>query len=258
MEYFRAFFAEALKVKRTWALTLSVAAPVSCSLFIFFIATELQKGQWNDVWIFYLRGVVFSWLMMMTPLYIALLQALLASTDHNSGAWKLLLSQPISRTPLYIAKLAMGIALSGLSTLVLASSSLGLGFLLRRVRPDLGNFSQGVEISHLLGMLLFGFLAGTLVLAIHTWLSTKTGNFALSLGVALFAEVANVLGFQQESFQKRWPWLYPLDAARIFGLQHRDSVQHFWSVWHLLMASLCAAMVVTALAVWDFSRRETM
>ena len=258
MEYVRAFFAELLKVKRTWAFTLSVAAPLSCTLFIFFVSSKLQKGQWNDVWIYYLRGVTFSWLLLMTPLYVALMQALLASTDHNSGTWKLLLSQPISRPPLYIAKAAMGTTLAALSTVVLASSSLGMGFLLRKVRPDLGSYSQGVEVTHFVKMLSLAFIALSLVMAIHTWLSARTGNFALSLGVAVFAEVADVLGFQQQSFQKYWPWLYPLDMARLVGLQHRDTVQTFWSIQHLLAVAVGGAVVVTALAVWDFSRRETM
>ena len=194
MEYPRVFSAELLKIKRTWAFTLSVAAPLSCTLFIFFVSVRLPKGQWNDVWIYYLRGVTFSWLLLMTPLYIALLQALLASTDHNSGTWKLLLSQPISRPPLYIVKVAMGTTLAALSTVVLAGSSLSMGFLLRKVRPDLGNYSQGVEVVHFVKMLSLAFIAIALVMAIHTWLSVRTGNFALSLGVAIFAEVADKIG----------------------------------------------------------------
>lgn len=258
MEYVRTFLAELLKIKRTWAFTLSIAAPLSCALFIFFVSAKLQKGQWNDVWIYYLRGVTFSWLLLMTPLYIALLQALLASTDHNAGTWKLLLSQPISRPPLYIAKVAMGTTLAALSTVVLAFSSLSLGFLLRKVRPDLGSYSQGVEVGHFVKMLSLAFIALWLVMAIHSWLSARTGNFALSLGIAVFAEVADVLGFRQESFQKYWPWLYPLDMARLVGLQHRDTVQSFWSAGHLVLVSVGGAIVVTALAVWDFHRREAM
>lgn len=258
MEHVRAFFAELLKVKRTWAFTLSVAAPLSCSLFIFFVSMRLQKGQWNDVWINYLRGVTFSWLLLMTPLYVALLQALLASTDHNAGTWKLLLSQPISRAPLYIAKVSMGTTLAALSTAVLALSGLSLGFLLRKVRPDLGSYRQGVEVGHFVKMLALAFVALWLVMAIHSWLSARTGNFALSLGVAVFAEVADVLGFRQESFQKYWPWLYPIDMTRLFGLQHRDMVQNYWSIQHLLLVSVVGAIAVTGLALWDFCRRETM
>ncbi|HYL65172.1 MAG TPA: ABC transporter permease [Candidatus Methylomirabilis sp.] len=258
MEYFRAFVAELLKVRRTWAFTLSVAAPLSCTLFIFLVSARVQKGQWNDVWIYYLRGVTFSWLLMMMPLYAALLQALLASTDHTSGTWKLLLAQPISRPPLYIAKVAMGTSLGALSTAVLALSSLNMGLLLRKVRPDLGNYSQGVEVAHFVKMLSFAFVAASLIVALHSWLSARTGNFALSLGVAMFAEVANILGFQQKTFPKIWPWLYPLDAARIFGLQHRDTIQNFWSMRQLVLVSVVGAAVVTVLAIWDFNRRETM
>ena len=37
MEYFRAFWSEVLKIKRTWAFTLSVVTPVGVTLFIFLV-----------------------------------------------------------------------------------------------------------------------------------------------------------------------------------------------------------------------------
>jgi hypothetical protein len=256
MEYFRAFSSEFLKLKRSWAFTLSVAAPLSATLFIFVATMSVSKGTWNDVWIYYLRGVVWSWLLMLTPLYVALLAALLANTDHSAGTWKLLLSQPISRAPLYIAKLAVGLVLMAGSQIVLAVSAIGTGFLLRRLRPQIGSYSQGIEIPHLLAMLALAYLAGMLILAIQTWLSMRSANFALSLGIAIFSVVPSILGMRREILQKTWPWLYPFDAVRIAGLQSRDAVQHFWSAGHLVLISLIGATLVTALGLWDFSRRE--
>jgi lantibiotic transport system permease protein len=256
MEYLRACWSELLKIRRTWAFTLSVVTPVGVNLFIFLAVMEVQKRQWNDVWIYYLRGVVWSWLLLMTPLYVALLLALLASTDHTAGAWKLLLAQPVSRSPLYVAKLTIALLLVACSQLVLAVTCLGFGFLLPMLRPELGNYNPGVDVRHFLAMLSLGYVAGILMMAIHTWLSMKSANFALSLGVVIFAETANVLGMHQESLQKYWPWLFPFDAVRLVGLQPRDTVQHFWSIQHLISVSTVGAAAVTAVALWDFSRRQ--
>ena len=56
------------------------------------------------------------------------------------------------------------------------------------------------------------------------------------------------------------PAVYPhlLDMARLVGLQHRDTVQIFWSAAQLVLVSVGGAIVVTALAVWDFHRQEAM
>lgn len=256
MEFVRAIWSELLKIKRTWAFTLSVVTPVGVTLFIFLVVMEVPKKEWNDVWIFYLRGVVWSWLLLMTPLYVALLMALLASTDHNASAWKLLLAQPVASSPLYVAKLAVGLLLVAWSQVVLAVVSLGTGFLLPRLRPELGNYNLGVDVRHFLAMLALAYVASFLMTAIHTWLSMRSANFVLSLGVVIFAEMANVLGMQQVSLQKCWPWLFPFDAVRLVGLQPRDTVQHFWSIQHLILLSSLGAAGVTALALWDFSRRE--
>lgn len=256
MEYFRAFWSELLKIRRTWAFTLSILTPVGVTLFIFLVMMGVPKKEFNDVWIFYLRGVVYSWMLMVMPLYVALLLALLASIDHNAGTWKLLLAQPVSRPPLYVAKLSLGLLLIAWSQIVLAGACLGIGLLLPRLRPDLGNYQLGINVPHLLATLSLAYVAGWLMIAIHAWLSIRSANFVLTLGVVIFGETANILGMHQESLQKTWPWLLPFDAVRIAGLQPRDTVQQLWSIQHLMLVSVLGFAVVTALALWDFSRRE--
>ena len=259
MEYLWAFSSEFLKIRRTWAFTLSGAVPLGVSLFIFAVTVmRVSDGQWNDVWTYYLRGVGYSWLLMMTPFYLALLLALLASVDLNAGAWKLLLSQPVSRAPLYVAKLGVALLLAAWSQAVLAGSCLGLGLLLPKLRPHLGGYQLGVDVRHFLAMLAFAYVAGFLIMAIHAWISIRSSNFVPSLAVVIFAEIANVLGMRDESLQRWWPWLYPFDAVRLYGLQLRDAVQHFWSVPHLILASVLGAIVITLLALWDFARREVL
>jgi hypothetical protein len=234
-----------------------VVAPLGVTLFIFLVtAIDVPNKQWNDVWIFYLRGIVWSWLVMMMPFYVALLLALLASIDHNAVTWKLLLAQPISRPPLYVAKLAVACLLVAWSHVVLAAASLAFGFILQRLRPELGDYKPGVNVPHFIAMLALAYVAALLMMAIHMWLSMRSASFVLSLGVVIFAVIPNVLGLQQESLQKHWPWLLPFDAVRLFGLQSRDTVQHFWSINHMISVSLLGGAVVTAIAIWDFSRRE--
>jgi hypothetical protein len=95
MEYFHAFWSEILKIRRTWAFTLLTVMPRRDPVYLSGMM-EAPKKEWNAVWIYYLRRVVWSWLLMVTPRYAALLLALLANADHNGGTWKLLLAQPLS------------------------------------------------------------------------------------------------------------------------------------------------------------------
>ena len=256
MEYLRAFSSELFKCRRTWAFTLATVAPAGIVALIFMATLKVPDRAWNDVWIFYLRGVIWMWLLMMTPFYVALLLAILASTDHRAGTWKVLLVQSVSRPPLYLAKLAVGLLLVAWSQVVLLAICLGVGFVLPKVRPHLGSYTFGVSVKHLAVMLAVAYAATLLIVAIQTWLTMRSANFVLSLGVVIFAEVVNVFALQQVSVQKYSPWLFPFDAVRLFGLQPRDSLQHFWPVSHLLLVATLVAVVVTLLGMWDFSRRE--
>ena len=109
---------------------------------------------------------------------------------------------------------------------------------------------------HLVATLALAYVAGFLMIAIHMWLSMRSASFVLPLGIVIFAETANVLGMHEESLPKCWPWLFSFDAVRLLGLQARDTLQHFYSIQHLLLLSLLGAALVTALALWDFRRRE--
>ncbi|HEV2418577.1 MAG TPA: ABC transporter permease [Terriglobia bacterium] len=251
MEYLRAFSSELLKIKRTRAFALSTGAPLAVTAFILTaLLVAIHHRYVQDAWGFYLRGIAGSWCLIVTPLYVALLLALLTSIDHSAGAWKVLFSQPISRPPLYLAKLAVALLLLAWSQFVLAISSVIGGFLLSAIRPHFGDFHRGPDITKLLTALLLAYLASLLIIAIHLWLSVRIASFVLSLGVVILAEMANVLGMHQRALQVYWPWLYPVDAIQALGFQSDVILSH------LIAASAIGATIVTALAVWDFSRRE--
>lgn len=255
-EYLRAFSSELLKCRRTWAFTLATVAPAGVTALVLIATLKVPDKTWNDVWIFYLRGVVWMWLLLMIPFYVALLLVIIAGTDHRSGTWKVLLAQPVSRPPLYLAKLAVGLVLLAWSQLVLLLVSVGAGFLLPKIRPRLGSYAPGVDVEHLALMLAVAYVSTLFVMAIHGWLAMRSANFVLSLAIVIFAEVVNVFALQQVSVQKYSPWLFPFDAVRLVGLQPRDSLQHFWPVSHLLLASILGSVAFTALGIWDFARRE--
>lgn len=253
MEYLRAISSEFLKIRRTRAFTLSTAAPVAVAGFIFIAVLVAGPHRYmQDAWAFYLRGIVGSWSLIVLPLYVALLLALLASVDHAAGAWKLLFSQPVSRPPLYLAKLAVALLLLAWSQIVLGAASLASGFLFSRIRPHFGDFHRGPAMRTLLIALALTYLASLLIVAIHLWLSVRTASFVLSLGIVILAEMATVLGMHQTRLLAYWPWLYPFDAVQ--GLGFHPSV----TLARVIAIAVAGSALITLLAVWDFTRRQAL
>lgn len=253
MEYLRAILAELLKIRRARAFVLATAAPLAVTALIFaamlFASSERHI---TDVWSFYLRGIVGSWSLIVLPFYVALLLSLLASIDHSAGAWKVLFAQPVSRPPLYLAKFGVALLLFAWSQIVLGASALISGFFFWKLRPHFGDFHRGPDIPNLVIALAFAFLAGLLIAAIHLWLSMRTANFALSLGVVILAQMATILGIHNRRLQTYWPWLYPFDAVQRLGIHSLVTAPH------IIAISVAGSIVITLLALWDFTFGEAL
>lgn len=102
MIWFRLFYVELLKTKRSLALLMMFACPLM--IVALYTLMMLDRGSFPEVWSMYWIGVYSIWAYLMAPLYIALVAALLNATDHKNGGWRLMLSMPIKQWQLFVVK----------------------------------------------------------------------------------------------------------------------------------------------------------
>jgi hypothetical protein len=247
----RALSAEALKLRGTLALWMCLIAPatvvVMYGLQLTFSNFDKRPPMASsDAWQMFASGVLALWTLLMLPLFVTLEAALLAGLEHANQQWKHLLALPLPRGVHYLAKLVALICLVALATaalcLLIALGGWALGYL----QPRLG-IGGPPPWGFVLPRVAMGLTAALLAIALQTWVSVRWRSFTVAVSVGMTATVAGYLIGQSARFGHWYPWTMPMQVLTTDG-RHLDFV---------LVAGSTGCIVVTALALWDFLRRET-
>lgn len=209
--FFRALYAEQLKLKRTLALRMVFVAPLLIGALNFFALYQRRNiGPDFKLWDTIFKTSLSVWAIFMMPLLITLETALLNGIDHNEKNWKHLFALPLPRHAVYLAKLIVAQALIALSTFVVAVLSIGTGFALMRLRPVFANAgapSYGWLFKHA----ALVWLASWLIIAIHNWVSIRWASIPLALGTGI-GGVFFALFATSAKLGKYYPWLLPINV----------------------------------------------
>lgn len=246
----RALSAEALKLRGTLALWMSLIAPAAVVGLVVLqvLAMDLSKAKVNppeQAWENFIMMVVSLWALLMMPLFITLQSALIAGLEHSNQQWKHLLSLPVPKGVHYLAKL---IALMGLVMLALAVLGLLLplgGWVLAEFKPQ-AHIAGPVPWDTLARLIPACFAAGVLMMAIHTWVSTRWRSFTVAVSFGMVATVAGFLIMQSQEYGKFYPWSMPMQLVAGDGENLRFAV----------VASLSGGLLVALAGLWGFVRRE--
>ena len=245
--FYHVVAAEALKLKRTLALCLSVFSPLIVVILVFgMYAVRGQQIGGVDPLTGFAQLVLTIWTIILFPLVAALVAALIAAIEHQNETWKHLLAFPINRSNIFLAKWLTG---SGL--LLLSSSLLCLGVcvaapILRLMRPDWS--TAPLPIPMMVRGTLLSFCAIGLLFSIQMWISLRWRSFLPGIFVAVIALVLMFIALPRGAalLGSLFPWSLPAMAMAPHNVYRPLAVG-----WGLL-----GGVAGAALACWDLSRRE--
>lgn len=246
----RAVSAECLKLRGTLALWMCLIAPATVVL-LYVLQVSFSKINPKTVadpaesWSFFTQSILVLWCFLMLPLFVTLQTALLAGLEHGENQWKHLLALPLPRRVHYLAKalLMAGMVLAGFAILLLLIP-VGGGLLLL-LKPAFG--LRGMPPwAGLLASAAKCFFASGLIVALQTWIAIRWRSFTVAVAVGMSATVIGFLVGQSERFGPWYPWSMPVQVLAGDG-QHASFV---------MVAGLLGGIVVTALGLADFLRRE--
>lgn len=251
MSYIRALWAEQLKVKRTLALWLAPIAPlviVGMQMAMILDRPEYYQGNPTGTWQGYGLQIVMLWGLMMLPLFITLETALLSNLEHTNQQWKHLFALPLPRGAVYMAKQISSMAIIGLSMMALYGWIVVSGLLLRVLLPGLG-FEQPIPWLLFARYVGISYLAGCLLLSIHTWVGLRWHSFALAATVGIVAVVVSLFVFESD-YGKWFPWTLP---GMVIAAERQAL-----NAWPQLIASGVGALVVALVGAWNICRRDVL
>jgi lantibiotic transport system permease protein len=213
---------EAAKLKRTLALGMTVIAPMTIVILYFLVGLAGAGGvsrPGSDGWVFLTRNTVQLWTLLMLPLFITLETSLLAGLEHTERNWKFLLSLPIPRWTVYVAKLIVVIGLIWLAHAVLVAGTLLSGHLLRQFAPALK--LGALPVSQIAWPLSKVSMALVLAVTIQHWVSLRWPSFVAAMGFGMCAMVVGFLAANSATYGPWIPWsltlhtLFPRGTAII-------------------------------------------
>src|SRR5262249_10722710 len=172
-----AMAAEFLKLKRTLALRVAIAAPLAVVGLQIFVSTQQPESPPRGAapLLGLVQGGFFLWTLLVLPMYGALTAALIAAVDHQDDHWKHLFALPVRRVSIFTAKWGAIFALVLISYVALASGLLTLTAVLRVVRPAWPSTPGLLRL--VVVRTAESFLAAWLFLSVQLWISLPRRSF---------------------------------------------------------------------------------
>lgn len=243
----RALHAELLKLKRTLALWLCLIAPLV--VVVLYVLQSIFGPQAKTVpepaeaWQLFTVSCFALWAFLMLPLFVTLESALLAGLEHNERQWKHLLALPLPRSVHYVAKwLALQLLVLLAMLVLMVLIPLGGGLLATLQIAGVAGPPSVVQLFEYAGKI---YLLASLMIALHCFIALRWKSFTVAVSVGMSATVMGFLIGQSAKFGPFFPWTM---AIQVMAKSSPLAL--------VLCISTSGALLVTALATWDFSRRE--
>jgi len=246
----RCLSAETLKLRGTLALRMCLVAPlVVVALYVLqmtFMEFDRRPPMAPaDAWEMLIKSIMGLWALLMLPLFVTLQAALLAALEHRDRHWKHLLALPLPRHAHYLSKTVALVALVALAQAILAALIPLGGWALSLTQPKFG-IAGPPPLATLLSLSLPIWAGAALMIALQLWVSIRWSSFTVAVATGMTATVMGFLIGQSARFGPWYPWSMPVQALA-------NKQEHLGQV---VVVSLLGALVVTSIALFDFSRRE--
>jgi lantibiotic transport system permease protein len=234
------FTTEIIKLRRSLALLLCLAAPTMVALLAVMIVLDRKQG--GPVQMFVSSGAAL-WSFFMLPMTVTALTVLVAQIEHGPGTWNHLLATPVPRWRLFAAKAALVVLLvAGMTALLGLLLPLAAG-VIAALQP--GKLQGAIDLAAFAGLLATMFAGSILLVAVQLWAALRFRSFVppLVLGIGgTFVAVAATSARQGAYF----PWLIPTNALATDPARVQLAIG----------IGLWGGLAALALMLADLSRRE--
>jgi hypothetical protein len=243
---------EAIKLRRTVAVWLAVAAPalaILIELAAVFGRTTPPRGTTSAQWRLLLQPGWTSWFGFCLPMLIAFEAACLANLENNGKQWKQLFAFPIPRWSVYATKMLFCGLLVGASFVVAVLGFAG-DVLSYSVVYGL-HMASAIPWPEILTTAGKAYVASWLLIVIQSWLGARFAGLASPVGIGFAGLVLGfvVLLIGEGAVSSWYPWLLPLRTFLAApGDLHKTMLPAVFG---------CAgAVVFGTIACWDLARRR--
>lgn len=232
---------EIRKLNGSLALLLAVVAPAFPALLVALsVATTDRASRWSAIFDSFMLPL---WALFMMPMVVAAFTTLVAQIEYQARGWDYLLSLPIHRWKIFLAK-AVVVLLAMVTMTLLSLIFTWLGALLGGLvggHPPTG----AIPFEKLANVTALLTASALLFVAMQTWVALRFSSFVVSLAFGIGGTMVALAVAMTGTKQADWfPWVLPMKV-----LSTPDPIKF------ALVGGL-GGLLVLAIMVVDLSRRN--
>ncbi len=204
------------------------------------------EGKANE-WIVTLLYMNLPYALLFLPLISGVLAGSVCRYEHQAGGWKQLLTLPVTRGKVFIAKYLLVLLLVLMTQGLYLTAVISLGIL--------KGFSDPFPIVIIWKSVFGGWVATFPLVALQLWMSLLWKNFAAPLAVNVIFTLPGILAVNSETYGPIYPWTQPFLMMYSVDDQ-KDSV--FFVPWDQVISIVGGSFVLFFLAGYIFFQRKAI
>lgn len=195
----RMFRSEWLKIRLPVVRLLAFAGAALVLMLAQFLLKRQDDFPWNQA----MAIVSVMHAMLFLPLLTGVYAALICRYEHGGGGWKAMLAMPVTRTQVYVVKLAVVMLLLAFTQLLLFAAVLIYG-----ASHGTGPIPWRMLFVSFAG----GWVACLPLAALQLFVSTALQSFAAPLAINVILTLPNILVVNSSTYAPLDPWAQPMLA----------------------------------------------
>lgn len=234
--------AELMKLKRSplWlAFVILPVIPAVMGTFNYLANINILQSEWYSLWTQHTLFTDYFFLPVLIGIYCSYIMR----QEENNHNWNRVLTAPVPRSLVYMAKLVCAAMMILLSEIWIGALFLLSGFL--------AGMTAAPPLKELAVWCAFGTLGGTVMASIQLLLSLFIRSFALPVGIALAGGLSGLL-FLAQGLGHIWP--YSLMAYGMNSNSPQELLASGYAQFMLICLVYIAVVVLASSLI--ISRRE--
>lgn len=217
---FKLIKAERLKLKRSplWlAFLFMPVIPALLGTLNYMANIEILQSEWFSLWT---QHTLFTCYFFL-PIMIGIYSSYIMRQEENNRNWNKVLSMPVSRNLVFIAKLVQVFSMILFSEIWICTLFVISGKVI--------GLTSAIPWVKLMIWCLFGTLGGTVIAAIQLMISLFIKSFALPVGIALGGGLSGLV-FLAKHLGHIWPYSLMAYGMNSNALQELPESGYVWFV----------------------------
>ncbi len=216
------FRSEWFKLRKSKILSIIFVGPF-VSMLIGLTANYFSGDIEINEWYIILLMMNLTYALLFLPLITGVLASIVCRYEHQAGGWKQLLSLPVTRGRVYVAKYSLLMGLVFVIQVLYLCSVFTVGMI--------KGYSDPFPFNIIWKSIVGGWIATLPLVALQLWLSIMFKSFAAPFAVNVVFTLPTILAVNSERFGPYYPWAQPFSMMYIGG--NLDDV--FFVPWEQLL-----------------------